>query len=556
MSKKNDNEFFDDLDKTTDLLKAFKPHVDEEKSIGVEDLEFLYKEYKTAEKEEKEKNVKKEKKKETVKPVKKVEKTKKVEVKEPSKIEDEKLDEVTDLSSIIDKMNETVKENKKTKKKEKVKDKENKETNNVKRRIKPGVIEIIFWAFSTLFIIGCFVVYGSRFIKYYKIYNPKSETGEALTLLSTTIAKDSPLVYEGEGLYMQNGEYVYKGEKVNNYIKYSGLLWRIIKTNSDGSIDIVLSESINSLVYSKNNDSYINSDINKYLNNYFIKYLNKDMLTKTTVCTDDVDNLTDFSCNKKDINKYVRLLSVNEFLNSKAESTTYIANKDTVLWLNTNSKNGAWQVNGLNLSIADKNRALSIKPVVTLKPGVALLKGTGSIEEPYMIEKDSSDVHVGEYVKLGDDLYVVYNTSSKYLDLALNNVLPATYRFDVNSTNYDINSKYSLAYYLNMVYYNKLSYKDKLVSKKWDAGVFETSYEDINKSSVEAKVGLLNYNDLKFNNTLSNYYLMTSYDNGVYLYDSELVTSKPAISRAIRPAIRIENKVSGKGTLESPYVVE
>ena len=41
MNKKYDDDFFEDLDKTTDLLKAFKPHLESK----TDDLDQLFNEY-------------------------------------------------------------------------------------------------------------------------------------------------------------------------------------------------------------------------------------------------------------------------------------------------------------------------------------------------------------------------------------------------------------------------------------------------------------------------------------------------------------------------------
>lgn len=142
-----------------------------------------------------------------------------------------------------------------------------------------------------MFILGCMFIYGSRFVKYYRIYNPKSENGKTLSLLSTSLAQNSSLVYEGDGLYMVNGEYTYKGLDVNNYVMFSNMKWRIIKTNQDGTIDLILDDYINVLKWANRPKAYIESDIHKYLNDYFIKYLNKDYLTEVSICKDEVDDL-------------------------------------------------------------------------------------------------------------------------------------------------------------------------------------------------------------------------------------------------------------------------
>ena len=65
------------------------------------------------------------------------------------------------------------------------------------RRLKKGIFQTIFCFVSLIFIIGCCIFYGSRLIKYYKIYNPKSESGEAIQLISNALVQDTPIVFEG-----------------------------------------------------------------------------------------------------------------------------------------------------------------------------------------------------------------------------------------------------------------------------------------------------------------------------------------------------------------------
>ena len=125
---------------------------------------------------------------------------------------------------------------------------------------------------SLVFIIGCMIFYGSRLIKYYKIYNPKIE-GESVELIMNAIVRNQPIVYEKDGLYRTSGMYIYKGENVDNYIRYSNMLWRIVKFNIDGSLDLVLDGNINMLKWNNDVVSFEKSDIYKYLNNYFFNFI-------------------------------------------------------------------------------------------------------------------------------------------------------------------------------------------------------------------------------------------------------------------------------------------
>ena len=109
-----------------------------------------------------------------------------------------------------------------------------------------------------------------------------------------------------------------------------------------------------------------------------------------------------------------------------------MADEDSTLWLNTHSNDLVWQINGNNLSLAESTRALSVKPVIKLKTGVALLSGKGSLEDPYIIEKDNNDIQVGDYITLGEDKWVVYEISKKNIKLTTADLLDKTYRFDLN----------------------------------------------------------------------------------------------------------------------------
>ena len=159
------------------------------------------------------------------------------------------------------------------------------------RRLRSDFWEIIFMLFSIIFIISCFIFYGNRLFKYYRIYNPKPENGEKIALLSNSITENSSIVSDGDGLYRLSGSYIYKGIEVNNYLKFSGYLFRIIKINGDGSIRLILDNEINYLKYDMNSTDYLKSDVHKYVNDIFLKTLDTEKLVKTSICLDKVDDL-------------------------------------------------------------------------------------------------------------------------------------------------------------------------------------------------------------------------------------------------------------------------
>ena len=136
--------------------------------------------------------------------------------------------------------------------------------------------------------------------------------------------------------------------------------------------------------------------------------------------------------------------------------------------------------------------------------------------------------------------------------------MKGTYRFDINNNVFNPENKNSLAYFLNTTVLNVLTYKDRLVEKEWNVGLIKDTYEDINSQKVKAKVGVLDYANLKFDTKLDKYFILNGTSNVSLLYSRELVPTKPGINHDVSIAIRIKNGkiTSGKGTSNEPYVVE
>jgi len=421
------------------------------------------------------------------------------------------------------------------------------------------IFQIIFCSISLMFIIGCCIFYGDRLFKYYRIYNPKPSSGAKVSLLANTITSKSEIVYENDGLYISGGNYIYKGDVSNNYLKFNNMLWRIVKINKDDTIDIILDDYINVLNWDSKNKDYIKSDIYSYLNDYFLKSLNKNMLAPLSICTDKFDILTEIACDQKEENNYVSLLDVSNFLNSVVDGNSYLVSDDEIFWLSNQSNEKTWHTNGANVSKSESDSLYEVRPLISLKAATILYSGDGSKEKPYIIEKSEKELSVGSYVKLDDDLWVVYN-KDKNIHLALTNTIEKQYHFSLKETEYNVEEKNSLADYLNTTYLDSLSYKDILIEDEWYNGVFKDSYKDIKDDKVKAKVSIPNMMDLKFNSDITNYLLMTANNDGlIYTYGEIIKTGKPGIYRNIRPCISIslKNKIeSGNGSYEDPYILE
>lgn len=445
------------------------------------------------------------------------------------------------------KKNDIKKESKKEEGKKKVAKKK-------KRRVKG---QAIFCAISALFILGCLIFYGARFIKYYRIYNPKIDTDGTGALLATKL-EGSEIVYEESGLYISGGNYIYKGNINNNYLKYNNMLWRIIRINKDGTILLILDDYVTLLPWNKEVSSFEKSQVYDYLNNVFAKNLDTSYLTKVNFCTDPVYNLTDVTCNNTEYG-YVSLLDITNFLNSVVDDKTYLSKEEEIFWLNNPGKENIWHTNGSNASNSVSSTFYEVRPVVQLAGTTKYAGGEGTIDKPYLITKDNK-VSVGSYITLGEDKWVIYDiTGSNYKLMLANNINNKTYHFDNSSFDYNLESTSSLAYYLNNTYLNSLSYKDMLVEDEWNVGEYTDDIMNINEKKVKAKVGIPNILDIKFDSDIKDYFLSTKIDaERLEVYDSYFKASKPGIYKNIRPCIAISKstKLSGEGTKDSPLVVE
>ena len=426
----------------------------------------------------------------------------------------------------------------------------------MKRKVKK-IYGKIFRIVSILFLLSCCIFYGYRLVKYYKIFNPKTTSSDP-TLMSITIPKNSEIVYNGSGLYRLNGAYIYKGDVKDNYIMFSNMLFRIIKMTYGGTTEIVLDQPINTISYGKEHSTYDKSDINKYLNEYYINYLNKKYLEKTSICLDEINDISKINkkC-KNTINTYVKLLDINTFLNVYTNSS-YLADEDSYLWLDNISNTKVWNTSGYNISFSNADNYYDIKPVITLKYNTKIMNGKGTIDDPYIIEKENKNIHIGDYIKLDVDKWKVIDIKNNNLKLLRNEVLEETSSYSPSYDSYNPNKINTLAYYLNNEYLESLSYKDRIILSDFYTGKYTGSYETIFEDKVNCKIGLLSIADLKLDRIGTPYYLLNGDGSKIYTYSDTIILEKSSMSKYVRPVINIENKniLSGDGSLDNPYELE
>lgn len=430
--------------------------------------------------------------------------------------------------------------------------------------------QLIFNVISLGFIMGCCVFYGSRFIKLYK-ENDKIVEVEKNTL-AQIVKNDNFGEKNFSNIY---GEYYFTGEVNNNYVKYSNLLWRIVKVNTDNELVLVSDKPLTSLAFNPNSTDFISSDINKWLNKSDVEYsgilesqLNdvNNYLSKNKVCLSVVDNVKNSKCNNFNNDGYIGILSIDDYINSGADKS-YI-NNDTNFYLSNFNKDGdVWYVNdNKKLDVSSKDDILGVKAVITLKSSIELSEGDGSKDKPYVFEKSKG--LFGSYVKLNEDIWQIYEVKENDVNLVLNNYIvnnnvEVLKYYSQVDYKYNVKSSSSLAYYLNNTYLGNLSYSSIINNNTWKNVNYdldsEDIYNDIFKNVITAKVGLLSIGDIFINNELNDFSLMSGRYGLIYNYynNGNLKGMNITTKNHIVPTININKNLikEGEGTLESPYII-
>lgn len=172
--------------------------------------------------------------------------------------------------------------------------------------------------------------------------------------------------------------YYYKGDSTNNYISINNTIFRIVRVNGDGSLRLILNDSIST--------SILSDDLFPNLSNWALQFNSSDI--EVTKGDFDVANYTNYDINLYNLitsmgeyYDYGGLLSVREaMLINEGVSNSYLSN---MLLSNFSDLNNVWLINENGITTVDKNTASNIRPVINVK--VNQLKGQGTIEMPYHV---------------------------------------------------------------------------------------------------------------------------------------------------------------------------
>ncbi len=448
-----------------------------------------------------------------------------------------------------------------------------------KRKLKKYVL---FNTINTIIILFFAFFYGYRLVYYYLEEHGKKDTEDVL--LVDELLKHVSMIDKSNGLIEEeNGTYIYKGNAKNNYVKYSGRIYRIIGIDENKNMILVSDNSETIFMPSaiEYKDSYFKEWLNpiedKKYTGIYLNTLNKpyEHLEKVTSCSDKIKDLESITCNEKDDTLYVSLLSLNDY-KLIGGANSYLNNKEDYFLISQNDSNYYWYVasdGGINVS-TKVNDEHGVRAVIKLRNNNLVYGGSGSKNNPYIIEKKETknlvDANISEYLTYSDYTWKIIEKDEEKVKVILDGYIK-TGEDDIlkkyGSSNVYSLTKNTIGYYLNNDFYKNLKDNSLIVKSPFYNGAFSDytkfNYQNIYNSNINCFVGLPNYGEL-YVNEYENVFLNTrpyGIDTKITYTINEnklLYTNYVSKELKIRPVIYLKNTniLSGNGSSESPYVLE
>ena len=222
-------------------------------------------------------------------------------------------------------------------------------------------------------------------------------SGGTTVLKANTINKDYDYTKVTSGLYYQKRNddidtFYFRGTNQNNNFSFMNKDWKIVRINKDGSIKLVLNDSIGTSTY-QNIDTTLNTWYNSNIKGKdYEKYIVQD-----NYCNDQdfaykrvINNKPKVKC-ANNTKKSIGVLSVDEVMLSSAiynstNKTSYLdSNTNTYTLTPAQSANDAFSYGGTKqISIVNKTTSLGIRPTITITKD-AVISGEGSTSNKYSV---------------------------------------------------------------------------------------------------------------------------------------------------------------------------
>ena len=417
--------------------------------------------------------------------------------------------------------------------------------------------------------------------------------------------------------YSYMGGCYIKGNPNDNYIWYSGFLWQIMGINSDGTVRLIVDETVTAIPWGASNtaENWDDSYAKDWLNNYFYPRLKgNNIIKEETWCSETTTSSssarTACTDNLSKESAYVGLMTIDEY-NLAGGSSSYLNIGQWQWTMTPYSSSGAWGVR--NLGSADSSsvsNANGLRAVINVNSNVTITGGNGTLGEiwssqagPYVLNEDKSvevtgklneNATSGEYVLFAGKKYrIVDKDSNGNTKLILDGYYEET-EGTVYTMSYGSNNTFSKdtgigqklnSDVLNWITNNSESEKAKLVSDyTWyqnNFGLGQSYTVSLNEKnptrSIQATVGLIRIGEMLSGHSSSiltkGYTTTSSYDNSVTYWTMTPYSSSGAwyvlnfgsagsnsvsYTCGLRAVIVVTADVTisgGNGTWSSPYQI-
>ncbi len=415
--------------------------------------------------------------------------------------------------------------------------------------------------------------------------------------------------------YDDSEETFVTGSNPNNYIWYSGKLWRVVSIDtSDNTVKLVTQWDMSIIPFNKyNNSNFKNSYTEQWLNDTSVDgFLYNLREPEKFIKMDSKWNASQMSDTSKPpseeeggtiVSNAVGLLNIYEYSMSytgTSYSHSYLKNELSWITITPNSLSHLYGINyGGDVDNFNCATSSAIRPSINLKPEIKIVSGSGTEEDPYRLMGDNDNNlegvklntrYSGEYISFGtgeNNLYRIVSHESNGLTkitsakpLKENGTFKTmafgdtVYYLSTNTIGSFLNGEYlTSGTYLTEEQVNMIE-----DNTTWYLGIVGNGasyklakYTDINMSeyatSTDAKVGLLRLGELmegQFNeySKNTNYWILTPTNSNLLRYINRLANLYENDSMSIysiKPSLNLKSNIiitDGDGTIQNPFKLE
>ena len=385
--------------------------------------------------------------------------------------------------------------------------------------------------------------------------------------------------------------YTYTGDISDNYVLFSGMMFRIVGIDNEGNIKLITDNTISNVSYGV--EDYKDSNVYKWLNEYFYNHLNeksKKYMKEVTWCYDEQENPGIIDTCNNSVNAKVGLLSVSEYERAKRDGISYLVQPTKSVLLNKKTENTVW-INDVyypnKYNTMKSSDLTGIRPVIVLDKSIFLTGGNGTLEDPFKLQdytygKENEKLNtrlIGEYVHYSgynfriSDIDKDGNIKLTGADLltreSISGFVTVSYK-EGNTLKADPNEKDNLYYKLNDEVLNYLK-EDFIVSHEFEIPTFQngTKYNEFKKTTITSKISLpASYEMFSSVNSYSNnnivYWLSDYTENGMATIINTAnglgfsISYKTFPDNGVKPVIYLTKDAkiaSGNGSVSNPYYV-